>query len=75
MPMLGWKDRKTGRMYDSDSFVCDIDTGKLVAIMQCQITGIKVAVRNKFELIDVDGEIVPRFCRWGINSGHVDDSF
>jgi hypothetical protein len=74
MPMIGWKDRKTGMVYDYFAVFRDIDTGRLVSIMKCQVTGIKYVVIDRFELIDVDGEMLPRFCRWGINGGP-DDTF
>lgn len=74
--MLGWKDRKTGKLYDLiEEVFYDLDTGDLVSVLKCQATGRKCVVQDKYELVEVEGEMVPRFCRWYIATEHMDNGF
>ena len=73
--MLGWKDRKTGRLYDWVGMHRILGTKGWVTLYRCQISQQVYAVIEPFEMIEVDGEMVTRFCQWGINTGHADDGF
>lgn len=73
--MLGWKDRKTGKLYDQLAVTRVEYTDMMVSVFKDQETGRIIVVSKPYELIEFEGIMTPRFRRWGINTGHVDDSF
>lgn len=64
MTFLGWRDRRTGLMYDMDKRVWDIDTDQGIVVLIHQSTGVRYAVRNFHEKMEVDGQEAYRFVKW-----------
>lgn len=75
MPMLGWMDRRTNELYDLLAVTRVQYTGEMVKVFKNQKTGKIIVVKEPYELLNIDGELLPRFCRWGIASPGNDDGF